>query len=70
MQGDSGALLRRMGRRPRKRLVQQRVEQAAESVITRGEACFQAVAHCHQLIDLGDDAVLFSQERTWNQHVL
>ena len=46
-----------------KRLVQQRVEQAAAGGFAGGKAGFQPVAQRHQFVDFGDDAVLFGEGR-------
>src|ERR1700677_1250392 len=46
---------------------QQRVEQPAAAGSGGGETRFQAVAQRHQLIDLDDDAVLFSEG--WERNV-
>jgi hypothetical protein len=51
----------------RQRLGQQRVEQATAGVIGGGEACLQPVAQRHQIIDLGDDAVLLGERREGNR---
>ena len=44
-----------------KGLVQEGVEEAVAGLVAGGKACFQAVAQGQQLIDPGDDAVLFGK---------
>ena len=40
---------------------EQRIEQPAASGAASGEGRLQPVAKCHQLIELGDDAMLFGE---------
>ena len=50
-------------------MMQHRLQQAGGLDLRGGEARFQLVAQGHQLIDLGDDAVLFGEGRKWNSDV-
>ena len=43
------------------RFIEQSVKQAAAGVVTNGEASLQPVAQGHELIDLGNDAVLLGE---------
>ena len=42
-------------------------KQAAGFGLPRGELRLQLIAQGHQLIDLGDDAVLLGERRHWKQ---
>ena len=50
--------------------MQQRIEQLSTAALRRPEVLFQAVAQCHQYVDLGDDSVLFGEGREGDRNLI
>lgn len=53
-----------------KRMIEHRLQQVGGLDLRGDEGRFQLVAQGHQLIDLGDYAVLFGERRKWNSDSL
>ena len=62
----SGSLSHRRGQR----IAQHGLEQAVAIGLGLGELGLQLVADRHQLVDLGDDALLFGKGRDWKGSTL